>query len=69
MLQRLFSRRRLKHERLEEEVEVRFKGKLVTEKELGYTYVRPGGKSSTYSILLKISCYTITNHNHNIAFV
>ncbi|XP_058629129.1 voltage-dependent L-type calcium channel subunit alpha-1C isoform X13 [Onychostoma macrolepis] len=47
MLRGLFSRRRLKHERLEEEVEVRFKGKLVSERELGYTFVRPGG--SNYS--------------------
>lgn len=45
MLRGLFSRRRLKHERLEEEVEVRFRGKLVSERELGYTFVRPGGKS------------------------
>lgn len=64
MLQGLF-RRQLKHERLEEEVEVRFKGKLVSEKELGYTHVRPGGKSSTYlRVLLKIFCYTITNNKH-----
>ncbi|XP_068075602.1 voltage-dependent L-type calcium channel subunit alpha-1C isoform X9 [Danio rerio] len=47
MLRGLFSWRRLKHERLEEEVEVRFKGKLVSERELGYTHVRPGG--SNYS--------------------
>ncbi|XP_059361334.1 voltage-dependent L-type calcium channel subunit alpha-1C-like isoform X1 [Carassius carassius] len=47
MLRGLFSRRRLKHERLKEEVEVRFKGKLVSERELGYTFVRPGG--SNYS--------------------
>ncbi|XP_059367283.1 voltage-dependent L-type calcium channel subunit alpha-1C-like [Carassius carassius] len=47
MLQGLFSRHRLKHERLEEEAEVRFKGKLVSERELGYTFVRPGG--SNYS--------------------
>ncbi|XP_026087861.1 voltage-dependent L-type calcium channel subunit alpha-1C isoform X1 [Carassius auratus] len=47
MLRGLFSRRRLKHERLEEEAEVRFKGKLVSERELGYTFVRPGG--SNYS--------------------
>uniref|UniRef100_A0A8C1CM08 Voltage-dependent L-type calcium channel subunit alpha n=1 Tax=Cyprinus carpio carpio TaxID=630221 RepID=A0A8C1CM08_CYPCA len=47
MLRGLFSRRRLKHERLEEDVEVRFKGKLVSERELDYTFVRPGG--SNYS--------------------
>ncbi|XP_042597816.1 voltage-dependent L-type calcium channel subunit alpha-1C-like isoform X13 [Cyprinus carpio] len=47
MLRGLFSRRRLKHERLQEEVEERFKGKLVSERELGYTFVRPGG--SNYS--------------------
>ncbi|XP_056603541.1 voltage-dependent L-type calcium channel subunit alpha-1C isoform X5 [Triplophysa dalaica] len=47
MLKGLFSRRRLKHQRLEEEAEVRFKGKLVSENELGYSYVRPGG--SNYS--------------------
>ncbi|XP_050963763.1 voltage-dependent L-type calcium channel subunit alpha-1C isoform X4 [Labeo rohita] len=47
MLRGLFSRRRLKHERLKEEVEVRFKGKLVSERELGYSFVRPGG--SNYS--------------------
>lgn len=66
MLRGLFGRRRLKHERLEEEVEVRFKGKLVSERELGYTFVRPGGKSCVFStVLLKVSSYTITNHSHN----
>jgi len=70
MLRGLFSRRRPKHERLEEEVEVRFKGKLVSERELGYTFVRPGGKSFVYlTVLLKDSSYTVTNHNHNTAFV
>ena len=34
-----------KHERLEEETDVRFKGLLVSERDLGYTYVRPGGKT------------------------
>ncbi|XP_052433352.1 voltage-dependent L-type calcium channel subunit alpha-1C isoform X2 [Carassius gibelio] len=47
MLRGLFGRRRLKHERLKEDVEVRFKGELVSERELGYTFVRPGG--SNYS--------------------
>jgi len=70
MLRGLFSRRRPKHERLEEEVEVRFKGKPVSERELGYTFVRPGGKSFVYlTVLLKGSSYTVTNHNHNTAFV
>ncbi|XP_067437350.1 voltage-dependent L-type calcium channel subunit alpha-1C isoform X6 [Thunnus thynnus] len=46
MLRGLFQRKP-KHERLEEEPEVRFKGLLVSETELGYTYVRPGG--SDYS--------------------
>ncbi|XP_075886257.1 voltage-dependent L-type calcium channel subunit alpha-1C [Nelusetta ayraudi] len=46
MLRRLFQRKP-KHERLEEEPEVRFKGLLVSEKDLGYTYIRPGG--SDYS--------------------
>lgn len=44
MLRRLFQRKP-KHERLEEEPEVRFKGLLVSEKDLGYTYIRPGGKT------------------------
>lgn len=70
MLRGLFSRRRLKHERLEEDVEVRFKGKLVSERELDYTFVRPGGKSFVYArVLLKVSSYTVTNHNHNTVFV
>ncbi|XP_044042877.1 voltage-dependent L-type calcium channel subunit alpha-1C isoform X12 [Siniperca chuatsi] len=46
MLRGLFQRKP-KHERLEEEPEVRFKGLLVSERDLGYTYVRPGG--SDYS--------------------
>ncbi|XP_071057932.1 voltage-dependent L-type calcium channel subunit alpha-1C isoform X1 [Pseudochaenichthys georgianus] len=46
MLRGLFQRKP-KHERLEEEPEVRFKGSMVTETDLGYTYVRPGG--SDYS--------------------
>ncbi|KAM3587562.1 uncharacterized protein V6R79_009032 [Siganus canaliculatus] len=46
MLRGLFQRKP-KHERLEEEPEVRFKGLLVSEKDLGYTYIRPGG--SDYS--------------------
>ncbi|XP_026218632.1 voltage-dependent L-type calcium channel subunit alpha-1C isoform X2 [Anabas testudineus] len=46
MLRALFQRKP-KHERLEEEPEVRFKGLLVSERDLGYTYVRPGG--SDYS--------------------
>lgn len=46
MLRRLFQRKP-KHERLEEEPEVRFKGMLVSEKDLGYTHVRPGGKIVT----------------------
>lgn len=44
MLRGLFLRKP-KHERLEEEPEVRFKGSLVSERDLGYTYVRPGGKA------------------------
>ncbi|XP_032360648.1 voltage-dependent L-type calcium channel subunit alpha-1C isoform X8 [Etheostoma spectabile] len=46
MLRGLFQRKP-KHERLEEEPEVKFKGLLVSERDLGYTYVRPGG--SDYS--------------------
>ncbi|XP_043964788.1 voltage-dependent L-type calcium channel subunit alpha-1C isoform X11 [Gambusia affinis] len=46
MLRGLFQRK-LKHERLEEEPEVRFKGSLVSERNLGYKYIRPGG--SDYS--------------------
>ncbi len=44
MLRGLFQRKP-KHERLEEEPEVRFKGLLVSERDLGYTYVQPGGKA------------------------
>lgn len=44
MLRGLFQRKP-KHERLEEEPEVRFKGLLVSERDLGYKYVRPGGKT------------------------
>lgn len=44
MLRGLFQRKP-KHERLEEEPEVRFKGLLVSERDLGYTYIRPGGKT------------------------
>lgn len=44
MLRALFQRKP-KHERLEEEPEVRFKGLLVSERDLGYTYVQPGGKT------------------------
>lgn len=44
MLRGLFHRKP-KHERLEEEPEVRFKGLLVSERDLGYTYIRPGGKT------------------------
>lgn len=53
MLRHLFQRKP-KHERLEEEPEVRFKGLLVSEKDLGYTYIRPGGKTlhgGTYTII------------------
>ncbi|XP_074482134.1 voltage-dependent L-type calcium channel subunit alpha-1C isoform X9 [Sebastes fasciatus] len=46
MLRGLFQRKP-KHERLEEEPEVRYKGLMVSETDLGYTYVRPGG--SDYS--------------------
>ncbi|XP_071358891.1 voltage-dependent L-type calcium channel subunit alpha-1C isoform X4 [Trachinotus anak] len=46
MLRGLFQRKP-KHERLEEEPEVRFKGSLVSERDLGYTFIRPGG--SDYS--------------------
>ncbi|KAM8884318.1 voltage-dependent L-type calcium channel subunit alpha-1C isoform 4-T4 [Synchiropus picturatus] len=46
MLQALFQRRP-KHQRLQEEAEVRFKGLLVSESLLGYTHVPPGG--SDYS--------------------
>ncbi|XP_078798394.1 voltage-dependent L-type calcium channel subunit alpha-1C isoform X30 [Oryzias latipes] len=46
MIRGLFQRKP-KHERLKEEPEVRFKGLLVSERDLGYTYVRPGG--SDYS--------------------
>lgn len=45
MLRGLFQRKP-KHERLEEEPEVRFKGLLVSEKDLGYKYIRPGGKTT-----------------------
>lgn len=44
MLRGLFQRKP-KHERLEEEPEVRFKGLLVSERDLGYTYIPPGGKA------------------------
>lgn len=44
MIRGLFQRKP-KHERLKEEPEVRFKGLLVSERDLGYTYVRPGGKN------------------------
>ena len=44
MLRSLFQRKP-KHERLEEEPEVRYKGLQVSETELGYTFVRPGGKT------------------------
>ncbi|XP_077956410.1 voltage-dependent L-type calcium channel subunit alpha-1C isoform X13 [Gasterosteus aculeatus] len=46
MLRGLFQRKP-KHKRLEEEPEVRFKGLMVSERNLGYTYVQPGG--SDYS--------------------
>ncbi|XP_055081575.1 voltage-dependent L-type calcium channel subunit alpha-1C [Periophthalmus magnuspinnatus] len=46
MLRGLF-RKKPKHERLEEEPEVRFKGQLVSERALEYSYVPPGG--SDYS--------------------
>ncbi|XP_030622315.1 voltage-dependent L-type calcium channel subunit alpha-1C [Chanos chanos] len=46
MLRSFFQRRR-KHERLEEEPLARFRGKLISETELSYTHVRPGG--SNYS--------------------
>ncbi|XP_063073038.1 voltage-dependent L-type calcium channel subunit alpha-1C isoform X4 [Engraulis encrasicolus] len=46
MLGRLFSRKHT-HQRLQEEPEVRFKGKLISEQELNYTYVRPGGSNYT----------------------
>lgn len=48
MLRRLFQRKP-KHERLQEEPEVRYKGLLVSEKDLGYTFVRPGGKTVQYT--------------------
>lgn len=44
MLRGLFERKP-KHERLQEEPEVRFRGLLVTERELGYRYIPPGGKN------------------------
>ncbi|XP_076731606.1 voltage-dependent L-type calcium channel subunit alpha-1C isoform X2 [Maylandia zebra] len=46
MLRGLFERKP-KHERLQEEPEVRFRGLLVTERDLGYRYIPPGG--SDYS--------------------
>ena len=46
MLGRLFQRKP-KHERLQEEPEVGpAKGMLITETEMEYTYVRPGGKDN-----------------------
>lgn len=70
MLRGLFGRRRLKHERLKEDVEVRFKGELVSERELGYTFVRPGGKSFAHAtVRLKVSSCAVANHKHNAAFV
>lgn len=50
MLRGLFQRKP-KHERLEEEPEVRFKGLLVSERDLGYTYIRPGGKTVQMPII------------------
>ncbi|KAL4640765.1 voltage-dependent L-type calcium channel subunit alpha-1C isoform X1 [Arapaima gigas] len=46
MFRGLFHRKQ-RHERLEEEPEVKFKGKLISETQLECTYVRPGG--SNYS--------------------
>ncbi|XP_072566206.1 voltage-dependent L-type calcium channel subunit alpha-1C isoform X1 [Paramormyrops kingsleyae] len=46
MFHRLFHRKQ-KHERLEEEPDVKFRGKLISETQLECTYVRPGG--SNYS--------------------
>lgn len=54
MLRGLFQRKP-KHERLEEEPEVRFKGLMVTERNLGYTYVQPGGKNCPYSLIYSAS--------------
>jgi len=48
MLRRLFQKKP-KHERLHEEPEVRYKGLLVSERDLGYTFVRPGGKTALKS--------------------
>lgn len=53
MLRGLFHRRP-KHERLEEEPEVRFKGLLVSERALGYTHVPPGGKTVRIIIIINI---------------
>ncbi|XP_067346726.1 voltage-dependent L-type calcium channel subunit alpha-1C isoform X25 [Channa argus] len=60
MLRGLFHRKP-KHERLEEETEVRFKGLLVSERDLGYTYVRPGG--SDYSPLTRPPPPGLTNEH------
>lgn len=49
MLRGLFERKP-KHERLQEEPEVRFRGLLVTESVLGYRYIPPGGKNLDIAI-------------------
>lgn len=58
MLRGLFERKP-KHERLQEEPEVRFRGLLVTERDLGYRYIPPGGKNLHIAIdvLLRYMAY------------
>lgn len=60
MLKGLFQRK-LKHERLEEEPEVRYKGLLVSEKDLGYTFVRPGGKTVPTCIIKKTQGFQLNS--------
>ncbi|XP_035378007.1 voltage-dependent L-type calcium channel subunit alpha-1C isoform X6 [Electrophorus electricus] len=62
MLRRIFQRR-LKHERLQEEPEVRFKGKLISEKDLGYTYVRPGGSNYSSPSLAPVASLNEQEHS------
>ncbi|XP_076862627.1 voltage-dependent L-type calcium channel subunit alpha-1C isoform X5 [Brachyhypopomus gauderio] len=62
MLRRFFQRR-LKHERLQEEPDVRFKGKLISEKELGYTYVQPGGSNYSSPSLAPVASLNEQEHS------
>lgn len=54
IIRRLFLKK-MKNDCFQEDPDMKFKGRLISEKELGYTYVQPEGKKTEYLKIMFIA--------------